>query len=459
LNKFEPSIDSYVLSLSCNAFCTLEIPEGISCIEYRHDLYPTNLTTNLNALHLITDTPILFTDHSYSGVEEYAQRIGCTMIEIDMQNVCEFNIYEFNIYPNTYIIASIYCDDYDRIVETIETYLDIAINKNNIPDIIKIVADSSIKDELDRYVAKLETKYKVIHLYNGCESRMSSVINKYLTPVWDGNYTSIVGDDQLSIRELVDERATLYMGSDRIKQYCLFGTPIGHSNSPEIHNEFFDKQNQLAIYYTYETDNAIVAFHEFQKNNLCGASITCPLKEEIKRYVNILSEDVIYTGVLNTLTRLENGQIRGDNTDWLAIYDELYKLDLQNRFITNRPIRTCVIGTGASAKSASYAIKKLGHTLYIIGWSQEKLDYFHQIYDATIVNDNMEFISMDIIIVTIPGNVELDISLHTDCSCVIDMAYNPIMKRKYPKFAKIIDGRAILYEQAKYQNKIWRKTV
>jgi 3-dehydroquinate synthase len=449
MNKFVPTIHSTFLSLANNHFYELDIPRGVSCIEYRYDLYPDNMEYDIHALHLITENPILFTDHSFSGMEEFAQRIGCTMIDVDMEK----NI-SFNKYPNTYVIASIHCDDYEKIVHIVNSYV-----KMNDPDMIKIVSDIRIQTDLDKYVKKLEKKYKVIHLYKGIKGRMSRILNKYLTPVCGENSETKTDEGQLSIVDLVKSRRLLFEGGDRIEKYCLFGKPICHSKSPEIHNRFFDDQNWLATYYKYETYNPIVAFREFQKSNLMGASITIPLKESLIQYVDICSKDVKEIGVLNTLTRLDDGRIKGDNTDWLAIYDEIYKLDLMNTFILRNSIRAYVIGTGATAKSACYAIQKLGYKLYIKGRSREKMEDFHKKYGATVVDENSVFIAMDIIIITIPGCVELDLREYKDSVCIIEMAYNDVMKRKYPKYAKIIDGRTILYEQAIYQNKIWSKRV
>lgn len=451
MNKFSPRVHSTFLSLANNHFYELDIPRGVSCIEYRYDLYPDNMEYDINALHLITENPILFTDHSFSGMEEFAQRIGCTMIDIDME--MEKNI-SFHKYPNTYVIASIHCDDYEKIVHIVNLYL-----KTNDPDMIKIVADIGIQTDLDKYVKKLEKKYKVIHLYKGIEGRMSRILNKYLTPVCGENSETKTDEGQMSIVDLVKSRRLLFEGGDRIEKYCLFGKPICHSKSPEIHNRFFDEQNWLATYYKYETDNPIVAFREFQKNKLMGASVTIPLKESLIEYVDVCSKDVKEIGVLNTLTRMDDGRIKADNTDWIAIYDEIYKLDLMNTYILRNSIRAFVIGTGATAKSACYAIHKLGYKLYIKGRSREKMDYFCTKYDATVINENSDFIAMDIIIITIPGCVELDLREYKDSVCIIEMAYNDVMKRKYPKYAKIIDGRTILYEQAIYQNKIWSKRV
>lgn len=449
LNKFVPTVHSTFLSLANNHFYELDIPKGVSCIEYRYDLYPDNMEYDIHALHLITDTPILFTDHSYNGMEEFAQRIGCTMIDIDMEK----NV-SFHKYPNTYLIASIHCDDYEKIVHIVNRYL-----KGNDPDMIKIVADIRIQTDLDKYVKKLEKKYKVIHLYKGIEGRMSRILNKYLTPVCGENSESKTDEGQMSIVDLVKSKRLLFQGGDRIEKYCLFGKPISHSKSPEIHNRFFNDQNWLATYYKYETDNPIVAFREFQKNKLMGASVTIPLKESLIEYVDICSKDVKEIGVLNTLSRMDDGRIKADNTDWMAIYDEIYKLDLMNTYILRNSIRAFVIGTGATAKSSCYAIHKLGYKLYIKGRSREKMDYFCNTYDATIINENNDFIAMDIIIITIPGCVELDLREYKDSVCIIEMAYNDVMKRKYPKYAKIIDGRRILYQQAVYQNKIWSKRV
>ena len=446
INKFKVEVNSTFLSLSTNNFYNLNVPVGVSVIEYRYDLYPNNIHDDISELHLLSYKPILFTDHSYSCKEEYAQRLGCTIIDIDMER----NI-KFKKYPNTFIIGSIHSDSYEDIVRITDNYL----NKNK-PNLIKIVSNISIKSKLDKYVKQLENNYKVLYIFSGIEGRQSRIENKYLTPVCLDNTDSKTNSGQLSIEELTIARKIIYNKTDRLEKYYLFGKPIDHSKSPEIHNNFFKKQNYMAEYYKYETDDAEEAFNIFKKNNIKGASITIPLKESMIKYVDNISDDVKKIGVLNTLTRLNNGIICGDNTDWMAIYDEISKLGLLNKYILKKNIRIYVVGTGATAKSACYAVNKLGFPLYIKGRSREKMDDLKTRFNAKIINDNEDYIMMKIIIVCIPGSVDLDLSQYRDCECIIEMAYNPIMKRKYPKYTKIINGKKILYTQAEYQNKIWR---
>ena len=179
---------------------------------------------------------------------------------------------------------------------------------------------------------------------------------------------------------------------------------------------------------------------------MVGASITIPLKEQMIKYVDILSDDVIKIGALNTLTKTKNCKIKGDNTDWIAIYDIIRDHNFKDN------INVYVIGTGGSACSVCYAINKLEYNLFIRGRSNNKIEYFINNFNA---NTNIDNNFINIIIICIPGDIEIDLSNHTECELIIEMAYNPIMKRIYPKQAKIINGIQVLYKQAHYQNKLW----
>jgi pentafunctional AROM polypeptide len=448
--KFIIKQNSTFLSLSTNKWYDIIIPNGISAIEYRYDLYPDNLKRNIFELHKLTNKPILFTDHSFNGLEYIAQRYGCTIIDIDMEK----NV-EISKYHNTSIIGSIHNTDIKIINHSISKYL----NQNK-PDLIKIVSSIKNKSELEKNISELSNHYKIMNIYKGYEGRLSRIINKYMTPVCLAESEYKTAEGQIDITELVNIRKLIYKSTDRINRYCLFGKPIGHSQSKKIHNDYFNDNNDHSYYSNYEIDNPIIAFKYFQNHKIKGASVTIPLKEEMIKYMDEISDDVTKIGALNTIIRLENGKIRGENTDWMAIYDFIIKQNIATKYILNKSVRALIIGTGGTAKSASYAINKAGYSLFVKGRSREKMNIFKERFNATTIVTTIlssNFVKMNIIVICIPGHIELDLSKETDCDIILEMAYNPIMKRVYPPKAKIIDGRQLLQQQAYYQYKLWKK--
>lgn len=444
MNKYEDHINSTFLSLPHNNFGQIIIDKGIDVIEYRYDLYPSDLKIAIFRLHSITNLPILFTDHSYSNLENFAQRYGCTLIDLDISKNIKLN----NIYPNTFTIGSIHSDSYNQISESVASN---AVNT----DCYKIVSCMSVKNELDKLVKDIEQNKNIIYIFKGNEGRYSRIKNKFLTPVClSDNNGYLTADGQLSIKELYDCRRTLFMDTDRMSNYCLFGKPISHSISPYLHNTFFKEQNYLGNYFKVETDDPEEVIDIFRKKNIRGASVTIPLKEELITYLDELSEDVKKIGAVNTLTLLKNGQIRGDNTDWMAIRDLILKMYLENTYILKNKIRCLVIGTGGAALSALYAVNKCGYELYIHGRNECKLKLLKSKFNAKVI-PNINRIKMDIIIICVPGEVLVDLSTQINCKLIIEMAYNKIINRKFSKNIKLVDGKEVLKIQAKYQNRIW----
>ena len=475
LHKYEPRNGDLFLSIPhvdyiCDDISNYEKYNTISCIEYRYDLYTNDIYKDsgikdtLSRLFNFTNKDILFTDHSGEGFECLAQRLGCTLIDIDITR----DKYAYELYPNTFLIASIHHNNINYIIENINRFL-----QHTKPDLIKVVytiSDNTNEgdyncDDLDKFIKELKKKYKVLYIHNGIKGRITRITNEYLTPICF--YESITNNEktdkgQMTYKEVMDIRRTLYCNTDKMSKYYLYGSPIEHSLSPSIHNVLFKEKSMLCEYFKYETNNVEEVIEHFMKNNVKGASITIPLKEKFLDYP--CSDDAKKIGAVNTLTLLEDGKIFGDNTDWMAIYNTIFENTCLDEY---ENIKALIIGTGGTARSACYAIQQLEFSLYIKGRSREKMNVFSENFNATpayeingqLKTNNEENLEKEIslIIITIPGSVSLDLTKYTNCKLIIDMAYDPIMKRKYNKNSEIIDGKEILYKQAELQNKIWEK--
>lgn len=107
-------------------------------------------------------------------------------------------------------------------------------------------------------------------------------------------------------------------------QYVVFGNPIGHSKSPLIHRLFADQTGQQLEYNTLLaplddfTDCALGFFKQGQ-----GANVTVPFKEEAYRLVDSLTPRAERAGAVNTLIKLADGSLQGDNTDGAGLVRDL----------------------------------------------------------------------------------------------------------------------------------------
>lgn len=100
-------------------------------------------------------------------------------------------------------------------------------------------------------------------------------------------------------------------------RYAVFGNPIEHSLSPEIHTCFARQAGQDLVYSRQLveigcfTDAADRFFAEGGK----GLNITVPFKEDACQYAHDLTPRAGRAGAVNTLTLQGDGGVLGDTTD------------------------------------------------------------------------------------------------------------------------------------------------
>ena len=133
-----------------------------------------------------------------------------------------------------------------------------------------------------------------------------------------------------------------------IDKYLVVGNPIQHSKSPFIHTEFAKNTGEQLVYDKQEVPlGEFTAFMtNFFANGGKGCNVTVPFKEEAFRFASELTERAELAGAVNTLKRLEDGRILGDNTDGQGLVS-----DLLNHKVSLSGARILLIGAGGAANS------------------------------------------------------------------------------------------------------------
>ncbi len=129
-------------------------------------------------------------------------------------------------------------------------------------------------------------------------------------------------------------------------RYCVFGNPIGHSKSPLIHQMFAAQTGEQLSYEALlaPLDGFSAFAREFFREGR-GANVTVPFKEEAYRLVDELTARAARAGAVNTLKRLEDGRLLGDNTDGAGLVR-----DLKNAGIELRGRRILLLGAGGAVR-------------------------------------------------------------------------------------------------------------
>jgi shikimate dehydrogenase len=142
-------------------------------------------------------------------------------------------------------------------------------------------------------------------------------------------------------------------------RYAVFGHPIGHSQSPRIHQLF---AAQFGIALSYETiDAAPETFVDavrrfFAAHGGHGANVTLPHKGAAFALADEHSEAAMRAGTANVLTRLDDGRLAAHNTDGAGLVRDLAErqgVDLRGR-------RLLLLGAGGAARGVAWPLLESG---------------------------------------------------------------------------------------------------
>lgn len=146
------------------------------------------------------------------------------------------------------------------------------------------------------------------------------------------------------------------------KKYAVFGNPIKHSLSPEIHRLFSIETKVNKAYVSFyvpinDLENTLLRFFNCSGK---GANITLPFKNRAFLFSNVLTDQAKVSGSVNTLKKLKNNLILGDNTDGIGLLHDLKRL----HFIKDGS-KVLLIGAGGAAYAVVPSLLSFGCDLFI----------------------------------------------------------------------------------------------
>ncbi len=245
--------------------------------------------------------------------------------------------------------------------------------------------------------------------------------------------------------------------------YCVFGNPVKHSKSPEIHNKWFQHYQMNSVYLAFEIKNIKNGIEAVKTLNIQGVSVTIPFKESVMEYLDWIDEDALNIGAVNTIVN-KKGRLLGYNTDCSAAVDPLKPHGIADK-------KTCIIGAGGAARAVAYGIKKKRGDLVIVNRSVKKGKILALKHDAEFISMNefrkKDHLDADIIINTTSIGMYPDMKISplpshllTREMIVMDVIYNPLKTRLLAEAEKkgctTVNGLSMFMHQGAAQFKLWR---
>lgn len=137
-----------------------------------------------------------------------------------------------------------------------------------------------------------------------------------------------------------------------MKYTGLLGKNISYSESPKIHNEYYEKNNIPFKYNIFDIKESELSYFikTLREKNIAGFNITIPYKTKILKYIEKLVYPADKIGAVNTVTVLKE-KLVGFNTDYYGFTESLKirKIELKNK-------NALIIGNGGSALCIYYAL-------------------------------------------------------------------------------------------------------
>lgn len=239
-----------------------------------------------------------------------------------------------------------------------------------------------------------------------------------------------------------------------MKLFAIYGNPVAHSKSPQIHNSAFTALGMPDCVYTrirLESGEGLVA--HFKAARLSGANVTVPFKEDAFAQCDEVHGPANEIKAVNTLV-LEGEKVIGYNTDGDGFMASIREFG---------PIKKALIlGAGGTAKAIAVVMKHAGIECHILNRSDKRLSFFKELGIGTSTWHNFDGHGFEMIVNTtsagleddeLPAPVDLLNGLLSEAKYAYDVIYNketPFLSFAMKHGLIMKDGKDMLVCQAVY---------
>ena len=241
---------------------------------------------------------------------------------------------------------------------------------------------------------------------------------------------------------------------------AIFGNPIAHSLSPQMHNAAFNHLGLNLAFLAFKANKAAEAAVAIRTLGLRGASITIPHKEAIMEHLDEVDDVGQAIGAVNTVVAQE-GRLLGSNTDWLGVVRALEQ-------VTELGGKRClVLGAGGAARAAVFGLQNRGAEVCLTNRNQERGKSLAAEMNCTFAEwQSWDRLEIELLVNATPVGMSAtrDQSLISaqqlkENMVVLDMVYRPLETRLLKDAATAgsicVSGLEMLLHQGVAQFEIW----
>ena len=252
-------------------------------------------------------------------------------------------------------------------------------------------------------------------------------------------------------------------------RYVVFGNPIAHSKSPVLHRLFAEQTGESMQYDTLLAPLegfAPCASAFFQEGR--GANVTVPFKEDAYRLANSLTPRAQRAGAVNTLSKLADGSLLGDNTDGAGLVRDL----TVNVGFSLKGKRILILGAGGAVRGALEPLLAQGPTsVTIANRTVEKAEMLVELFSdlGPVAASGFDWLREPVDLIINATSASLAGALPPIASSLIEpgktLCYDMMYGKEPTPFCvwatehgagQVMDGLGMLAEQAAEAFYLWR---
>lgn len=253
-------------------------------------------------------------------------------------------------------------------------------------------------------------------------------------------------------------------------RYAVVGYPVKHSRSPFIHAMFAKQCGQSLTYQLMEVppEHFDAEIKRFFDEGGKGLNITVPHKQTAFQLVKFKTPRAEFAGAVNTILKLQDGELMGDNTDGVGLINDLknnLKAQLKDK-------RILLLGAGGATRGVIAPLLQQHPDLLVIAnrnveRAAQLAEEFHSLGDIKGIGfADIETTPFDLIINATSASLQgempmLPEGIVSDRTLCYDMAYGQdetVFTRwaKQRGAAQAVQGWGMLVEQAAEAFFLWR---
>ena len=245
-------------------------------------------------------------------------------------------------------------------------------------------------------------------------------------------------------------------------KFGLLGARLGHSLSPQIHQEVFRQLGIEAAYELIEVPAEKLAdkVAELQKSYR-GLNVTIPHKVAVMDSLDHIAAEAKAIGAVNTVL-FEQGRAAGFNTDYFG-----FARLLEHNGLVPKGKNVCVLGTGGASRAILQCVTDMeANSITVISRVIENAPEDIRTRYVLKTYDDLKMIDGDLLINCTPvgmfpkvNDSPVDGTVMERFAAAVDIIYNPA-ETKFMKMARqqgktAVNGLFMLVAQAVAADEIW----